>query len=151
MNAGNQKKGEFRRNQFGFTVGGPVVIPHLYNGKNKTFIFGDLEETRIRQATPFVDTVPTLNEKNSGFTNFEDLITYQSGTQKDLLGRTFPLGQVFDPASTRTVTSGQIDDVTGDKATGSGYVRDPFSGQYRSRQPPRSGRGQTAEPLPGAQ
>ena len=128
LNAGNQNKGEFRRNQFGFTVGGPVVIPHLYNGKNKTFIFGDLEETRIRQATPFVDSVPTLNEKNSGFTNFEDLITYQSGTQKDLLGRTFALGQVFDPASTRTVTSGQIDAVTGSPATGSGYVRDPFPG-----------------------
>jgi hypothetical protein len=128
LNAGNQKKGEFRRNQFGFTLGGPVVIPHVYNGKNKTFIFGDLEETRIRQAVPFVDTVPTLNERNSGFTNFEDLITAQSGTQKDLLGRTFPLGQVFDPASTRTVTSGQIDAVTGDTATGGGYVRDPFPG-----------------------
>jgi hypothetical protein len=128
LNAGRQKKGEFRRNQFGFTLGGPVTIPHLYNGKNKTFIFGDLEETRIRQAAPFVATVPTLTEKNSGFTNFEDLITYQSGTQKDLLGRTFPLGQVFDPASTRTVTANQIDAVTGDKATGTGAVRDPFPG-----------------------
>jgi hypothetical protein len=128
LNAGGQKKGEFRRNQFGFTLGGPVVIPHVYNGKNKTFIFGDLEETRIRQATAFVDSVPTLSEKNSGFSNFEDLITAQSGTQKDLLGRTFPLGQVFDPASTRTVTSGQLDGVTGTTATGSGYVRDPFPG-----------------------
>ena len=125
LNAGNQKKGEFRRNQFGFTLGGPVVIPHLYNGKNKTFIFGDLEETRIRQAMPFVDSVPTLNEKNSGFTNFQDLITAQSGTQKDLLGRTFPWGG-FRSRRTRTVTSGQIDPVTGIAATGSGYVRDPF-------------------------
>ena len=104
LNAGGQKKGEFRRNQFGFTLGGPVVIPHVYNGKNKTFIFGDYEGTRVRQAVPFVDSVPTLNERNSGFSNYEDLITGQSGTQKDLLGRTFPLGQVFDPASTRTVT-----------------------------------------------
>ena len=126
LNAGGQKKGEFRRNQFGFTLGGPVVIPHVYNGKNKTFIFGDYEGTRVRQAVPFVDSVPTLNERNSGFTNFQDLITAQSGTQKDLLGRTFPLGAVFDPASTRTVTAGQIDPATGIAATGSGYVRDPF-------------------------
>ena len=128
LNAGGQTKGEFRRNQFGFTLGGPVVIPHVYNGKNKTFIFGDYEGTRIRQAVVYTDSVPTLSEKNSGFTNFQDLITYQSGTQKDLLGRTFPLGQVFDPATTRTVTSGQIDAVTGTNATGSGYVRDPFPG-----------------------
>ena len=128
LNAGGQKKGEFRRNQFGFTIGGPVWIPHVYNGKNKTFIFGDYEGTRIRQAVPFVDSVPTLNERNSGFTNYQDLITAQSGTQKDLLGRTFPLGAVFDPATTRTVTAGQIDPVTGISATGSGYVRDPFAG-----------------------
>ena len=128
LNAGNQRKGEFRRNQFGFTLGGPVVIPHVYNGKNKTFIFGDLEETRIRQATPFVDSVPTLTEKNSGFTNYEDLITGQSGTQKDALGRTFALGQVFDPASTRTISNGQLDPVTGITATGTGAVRDPFPG-----------------------
>lgn len=128
LNAGGQRKGEFRRNQFGFTLGGPIVIPHVYNGKNKTFIFGDYEGTRIRQATPYVDSVPTLNERNSGFTNFQDLITFQSGTQKDLLGRSFPLGTVFDPASTRTVTSGQIDQATGVVATGSGYVRDPFPG-----------------------
>ena len=68
------------------TVGGPVWIPHLYNGRNKTFIFGDYEGTRIRQAVPFVDSVPTANERNSGFTNYQDLITYQSGTQKDLVG-----------------------------------------------------------------
>ena len=128
LNAGGQKKGEFRRNQFGFTIGGPVWIPHLYNGKNKTFIFGDYEGTRIRQAVPFVDSVLTLNERNSGFTNYQDLVTYQSGTQKDLLGRTFALGTVFDPATTRTVTSGQIDLTSGTAATGSGYVRDPFPG-----------------------
>ncbi len=128
LNAGGQKKGEFRRNQFGFTIGGPVWIPRVYNGKNKTFIFGDYEGTRIRQAVPFVDSVPTANERNSGFTNYQDLLTFQSGTQKDLLGRTFALGQVFDPATTRTVTSGQTDPTSGVAATGSGYVRDPFPG-----------------------
>ena len=126
LNAGRQAKGEFRRNQFGFTLGGPVVIPHLYHGKNKTFFFVDYEGTRIRQATPYTDSVPTLNERNSGYTNFQDLITGQSGTQKDLLGRSSALGTIFDPATTRTVTSGVVDPATGITATGSGYVRDPF-------------------------
>jgi Carboxypeptidase regulatory-like domain/TonB dependent receptor len=126
LNAGRQAKGEFRRNQFGFTLGGPVVIPHLYNGKNKTFFFVDYEGTRIRQAVPFTDSVPTLNERNSGYTNFQDLIAGQSGTQRDLLGRSSALGTIYDPATTRTVTSGVIDDATGIAATGSGYVRDPF-------------------------
>ena len=34
------------RNVFGGTVGGPVVIPHVYNGRNRTFFFFDYEGTR---------------------------------------------------------------------------------------------------------
>jgi hypothetical protein len=52
-NAGGIKKGEFRQNQFGFTLGGPVVIPKLYNGKNKTFFFVDYQGTRIRQGVTY--------------------------------------------------------------------------------------------------
>ena len=37
-----------KRNQFGGTVGGPVMIPGLYNGKNKTFFFVGYQGTRIR-------------------------------------------------------------------------------------------------------
>jgi len=36
-------KSNFRQNDFGFAVGGPVLIPHLYNGKNKTFWFANAE------------------------------------------------------------------------------------------------------------
>jgi len=41
---------KLRRNQFGIAGGGPVVIPHLYNGRNKTFFFGSYEGTRINRA-----------------------------------------------------------------------------------------------------
>ncbi len=128
-NTGNIKKGKFRRNQYGFTLGGPVVIPHFYKGKNKTFLFGDWQGTRIRQGVPLTTTVPTLMERNSEYTDFSDLITGQSGrTPADLLARTFPLGTIFDPATTRPVTQGQADPVTGLAATGTGFVRDPFQG-----------------------
>lgn len=125
-NSSNETKGAFRQNQFGFTLGGPVTIPHVYNGKDKTFFFVDYEGTRIRQAEPQTATVPTAIERASGYTNLAEIISDQSGTRSDDLGRTFPLGTVFDPATTRAVTAGQVDPVTGLVAGASGYVRDPF-------------------------
>jgi len=127
-NAANKKKGEFRQNQFGVTAGGPLVVPHLYDGKNKTFIFGDYEATRIRQGNVFVSTVPTAAERASGFTDFSSLLAGQSGSRTDALGRSFASGTIFDPATTRLVTAGQMDPVSGIVAAQSGYVRDPFQG-----------------------
>jgi len=127
-NSGGIMKGEFRQNQFGAAVGGPIVIPHVYNGKDKTFFFADYQGTRVRQGTPISSSVPTALERSSGFTNLSELITDQSGHQTDDLGRTTPLGTVFDPATTRPVTAGQVDPVTGLVATGTGYVREPFAG-----------------------
>jgi Carboxypeptidase regulatory-like domain/TonB dependent receptor len=126
VKAAGESKGEYVRNQFGFTLGGPVKIPHEYSGVDKTFFFIDYEGTRINQATPFTSTVPTALERSSGFTNYQDLITYQSGTQTDLLGRASPLGTIFDPATTRAVTKNVTDPSTGMTATGTGFVRDPF-------------------------
>ncbi len=128
LNASGQRKPEFRLNQFGFALGGPVVVPKVYNGKDKTFFFFDYEGTRIRQGTPVIATVPTARERASGFTDFSELISGQSGARTDLLGRVNPLGTVFDPATTRPVTKGQLDAVTGLVPTGSGFVRDPFQG-----------------------
>ena len=111
-------KGEYRQNQFGGTIGGPIR-------KNKTFWFADYEGLRIREATPFLSTVPTAAEANGGFTDFQDLITGQTGIAgTDNLGRTFPVGTILDPATTRPVTAGQVDSLTGLTATGTGYVRD---------------------------
>jgi outer membrane receptor protein involved in Fe transport len=106
-----------------------VVIPKVYDGRNTTFFFFAYEGLEIRQGAAFVTTVPTAAESSSGFTNFADAIAGQPGsTPADLLGRTFSTGQIFDPATTRPVTSGQVDPVTGLMATGTGYVRDPLAG-----------------------
>src|SRR5205814_850184 len=101
-------KGEFRQNQFGGTIGGPVVIPHLYDGHNKLFFFGDYEALRRRQGHVFgTNSVPTDLERSSGFTNFAELITLQSSQEApppDALGRSFPYGTIFDPSTTRALT-----------------------------------------------
>ena len=106
-------KGELRQNQYGFSIGGPVVIPHVFDGRNKVFFFGDYEGLRRRHGVPHSGAVPTLAERNSGYTNLQELITDQSGTQTDALGRTMPTGTILDPATTRQVSPGV-------------YVRDPF-------------------------
>lgn len=122
-----QQKGEWRENTFGFTVGGPVVIPHVYNGHNKTFFFGDFQGLRIRNGALHNPTVPSAPEVASGYTNYQDLFGVNSTTTvNDFLGRSFNSNTIFDPATTRPVTKGQVDPVTGLVATGTGYVRDPF-------------------------
>src|SRR5262249_21292739 len=48
-NFAGQRKSKFRQNQFGGTLGGPVILPR-YNGHDRTFFFADFQGTRIRQA-----------------------------------------------------------------------------------------------------
>jgi hypothetical protein len=49
----------YRQNQFGFTAGGPIYLPHIYNGKDKAWIFGDFEGIRFDQDTTATATVPS--------------------------------------------------------------------------------------------
>jgi hypothetical protein len=129
-NAGGIPKGEYRLNQFGVTIGGPIR-------RGKTFFFADYEGTRIRQALTSLNTVPTALERSTGYTNLSELLT-QGGTYlPDALGRVYPLGQVFDPASTRAIDCGVVDPVTSitvpcavgtPAGTQLGFVREPFPG-----------------------
>ncbi len=85
----NAPKAELRQNQFGGTVGGPIYIPHVYDGKNKSFFFFDYQELRsiVPNANgPYFTVVPSNLMQSSDFTNLQDLITYRSGTNCDLLG-----------------------------------------------------------------
>lgn len=69
---------------------------------------------------------PTCTTAN--FTNLQDLITGNSGTATDGLGRTFSNGTILDPETTRSVAAHAIDPITGlTNTSGSAiYVRDPF-------------------------
>ena len=65
----------FKQNQFGGTVGGPIVIPHLYNGRDKTFFFFSAEDEQ-RRSSPNSSTVvlPTQAELNGNFSGISTLI-----------------------------------------------------------------------------
>jgi len=77
-----------RQNEGGFTVGGPVVIPHLYNGRNKTFFFGSLGLFYSRQgAAGLLATVPTQAMLSGDFSG----LTAANGT----------VIPIFDPATTQ--------------------------------------------------
>jgi Carboxypeptidase regulatory-like domain len=58
---------QFKRNQFGFTAGGPVYIPHFYKQRDKTFIFGTYEGLRQQTPTTLVTTVPTTLQRSGNF------------------------------------------------------------------------------------
>jgi Carboxypeptidase regulatory-like domain len=74
-----------KENNYGFTLGGPVVIPHLYNGHNRTFFHFSLDFTKQDVSNNTIGTVPTAQEKKGDFSDFVDST-----------GRMIP---IFDPTT----------------------------------------------------
>ena len=68
QNSIGAKKADFRQNNSGYTVGGPVVIPGVYDGHNKTFFFLDNEYFRRKESgTVTLNSVPTALERTGDF------------------------------------------------------------------------------------
>lgn len=99
-----------RRNQFGFNVGGPVVIPKIYDGSRKTFFNISYEGVRERIGRSFLQTVAIAPERTGDFSQTVD----SAGA---------PLA-VYDPQSTRVNPRyNPANPVTEENLQ---YVRDPF-------------------------
>jgi hypothetical protein len=97
------RKGVYKQHDFGWSVGGPVWIPKVYNGKNKTFFFSSMEWFRNRVgATSNVFSVPTPEMYRGDFSNWVDA----NGNRLT----------VYDPRTTRP------------NPNGTGFIRDPFPG-----------------------
>jgi hypothetical protein len=113
-------KAKKRDHDYGYSAGGPVWIPKVYNGKNRSFFFTNYEwDKRNEQQSTGFGTVPTLDFKKgdfSGLLNPAFTGNPKSGTQigTDPLGRPILFGQIYDPTTTRQV--------------GDAIVRDPFPG-----------------------
>src|SRR5579884_2992155 len=104
------------QNQFGGTMGGPII-------KNKLFIFGDYQGTRIATAGGVIQnlgyggfyTIPTQQMVQG---NFSELLGKQIGT--DAAGNPILQGQLYDPASTKCISGCNTDNPQ--------YTRTPFAG-----------------------
>jgi len=96
-----------RRNDYGFTFGGPVWIPRVYDGHDKTFFFFNFEQyrrTTINSTKP--QTVPTLAYRSG---DFRQAVTGRV-LNKDPLGRDIIEGTIYDPATERIVDGQRIRD-----------------------------------------
>jgi Carboxypeptidase regulatory-like domain/TonB dependent receptor len=94
----------YKQNQFGGTFGGPIVIPHLYDGRNRSFFFVDYEGLHIRQAQTQTALVPSQNERLG---NFTEILTNQvvPGVL-DCGGNPTYAGEIFDTRLTQTQGTG---------------------------------------------
>src|SRR5579883_800926 len=153
--AGQHIRNAVRRNDYGFTVGGPVRIPKVYNGENKTFFFFSFEQFRQNSTIANgIQTVPTLAYRNGDF-NTSGCFAYIAAANAcafsppiintatgqpavDPLGQKLSFGEIFDPNSTQTVNGSQ--------------VRTPFPNQTipQSRFNPLTSAIQAMFPLPNA-
>jgi len=108
-----------KQHDYGFTFGGPVRIPKLYDGTNKTFFFWSFEQFRVNTINNTLPaTVPISAYRTGDFSNLitaeNRLLTTTAGPYVDPLNRTIPSGTIFDPADFQIV--------------GSTTVRNPFPG-----------------------
>jgi len=99
---GSLVRSKTRRNDYGFTLGGPVWIPKVYDGRNRTFFFWNWEEYRIgTNVLPNAISVPTAAYRLGDFSAAR--LTTKLGT--DPLGRDIFANQIYDPKSRQTVGS----------------------------------------------
>jgi len=93
----------FKRNEFGANIGGPIFLPRIYDGRNKSFFFASYEGRRLRQASLITNTLPTDLEKAGDFSQ-----TFTSAAV---------MRTIYDPFSTAP-----------DPARPGQFLRTPFSG-----------------------
>jgi hypothetical protein len=99
-----------RRNDYGFTAGGPVWIPRIYNGHDKTFFFFNFEQFRETQtANNQNQTVPTAayraGDFSAGILPNARVIGVDPVTKANMLE-----GMIYDPNTTRTFNGQQVRD-----------------------------------------
>ena len=92
-NAAGKKLGASNSNQFGFSLGGPVYLGKVYNGRNRTFFFADYQGTRQKSPSIYVGTVP-LDAWKAG-----DFSTLRTASGSSIV--------IYDPTTTSTQPNAQ--------------------------------------------
>jgi hypothetical protein len=119
-----KKKSFYNDNNFGVALGGPIVLPHLYNGRGHSFFYATYEGDRYRSLSlGGTTTLPTPAMLKG---DFSQLLGAQLGT--DALGRPIYSNEIYNPTTTRDVPAGARDPVTGlvNNTGADATIRDPF-------------------------
>ena len=113
---GVSRKPPYRQNQFGFTVGGPVVLPGYDGRKANTYFFAYYEGFRSRKGFTAFANVPTAAELTGDFSALlgGPLVDDSGSPKLDARGRQLNVGEILNPFTTTAV--------------GGKFVRDPFPG-----------------------
>lgn len=97
-------RGSDKQNDYGGTLGGPVSIPHIYNGRDRTFFFFAWEQFRWNLGASITSTVPTALMRQG---NFSEVLTNTALGTNPCDGSTIYKGQIFDPSTTQTISGVQ--------------------------------------------
>jgi Carboxypeptidase regulatory-like domain/TonB dependent receptor len=97
-----------KRNQFGANAGGPVMIPKLYRGRDKTFWFVSYEGLRLRQGQTSAATVPTAQMRTGNLSQFSNLLFDPATTRPD---PTTPGGYIRDPFPGNIIPGNRINPI----------------------------------------
>jgi hypothetical protein len=89
------------KDEYGFTVGGPVRIPKVYNGRNRTFFFFSWEQFHQHLGNSLTETVPTTAMRGG---DFSATLTNTVLDTNPCNGQPIYQGQIFDPSTTQTVS-----------------------------------------------
>ncbi len=101
VDAFNNRRPSDKEYDFGISAGGPLSIPHLYNGRDRTFGFFSWEQFRLTAGGVATSTVPTVAERAGNFS--DQLIGGPNGQINPCDGSAILNGQIFDPATTQIV------------------------------------------------
>ncbi|MBL8223119.1 MAG: Plug domain-containing protein, partial [Bryobacterales bacterium] len=93
------QKSQLRRNQFGGTVHGPVVLPKLYNGRDRTFFLASWESYRQNQGVNRLGRVPTERELSGDFSQTVEIATNRPLVLRDPLAANVPFANNLIPES----------------------------------------------------
>jgi len=125
LKSGQHIRNAQRRNDYGFTIGGPIRIPKIYNGTNRTFFFFNFEQYREnRLVANGLASLPTQAYRSGDFGNagcfsFSNAagacasstpvpLTIAGAQPADPLGQKLTYGELFDPNSTQVVNGFQV-------------------------------------------
>ena len=104
ISRGNQRPSD-NKNEYGGSLGGPIHIPKLYDGRDKTFFFFTWEQFKQKPGYANFITLPTLAELTGDFR--QSLVTTNVLGTDACTGQPIYQGEIFDPATTTTVNGVQ--------------------------------------------